>query len=68
MAQMCGELCVGSCMEELFVGAVFHSYLVSLIGFIHGLTDSQTKCSLCYSVACSSIAEVVLVVQSNQTP
>ena len=39
MAQMCGELCVGSCVEELFVGAVFHSYLVSLIGFIHGLTE-----------------------------
>ena len=42
MAQMCGELCGGSCVGEdvggggLWGGAVFYSYLVSLIAFIHG--------------------------------
>ena len=47
MAQMCGELCGGTVCEScvggavggLCGGAVFHSYLVSLIWFIHGLTE-----------------------------
>ena len=47
VAQMCGELCggtvcgscVGGAVGGLCGGAVFHSYLVSLIWFLHGLTE-----------------------------
>ena len=55
--ELCGvELCWRSCVGELF-----HSCLASLIHL--------RKCSICYSVTCSSecVAEVVLVVQSRQT-
>ena len=59
---VCGSCVWGSCVWGSCVGgAVFHSCLVFLI--------HSRKCSICYSVACSSecVLEVVLVVQSIQT-
>ena len=50
MTQMCGELCAGElcagelCAGELCDGAVFHTYLASLVGFIHGSVQYVTLC------------------------